>query len=302
MSPYVSAAEKTYTDPTTGMEFVFVKGGCFQMGDTYGDRRVEEDKDEMPVHEGCVGDFYMGKYEVTVAQFRKFVNDTGYRTDAEKNAGGYNGCWAYDVDNKEKQWEYRDWANWKNPNKYQENQDRHPVSCVSWNDAKEFTKWLGSKTGKSYRLPTEAEWEYAALAGTQTRNYWGNSKDDAYKYANVADNTKYLVSWSWTNKHDCTDGYAFAAPVGEFRPNAFGLYDMMGNVWEWCEDWFDKDYYQNSPKYNPQGPEKGEKKVVRGGSWYGRPQYVRASYRNNAEPVIRLVGLSCRVPRKVVIS
>ncbi|TAN41083.1 MAG: formylglycine-generating enzyme family protein [Nitrospirae bacterium] len=284
-APYAYAAEKNYTDSVTGMEFVLVKGGCFKMGDTYGDRRPEEDKDEVPVHEVCVDDVYMGKYEVTVAEFRKFVNDTGYRTDAEKDAGGYSGCMTIDFDDNK--WDWRGWANWKNPNKYQSNRNDHPVSCISWNDAKAFTKWLSSKTGKGYRLPTEAEWEYAARAGTQTRNYWGNSKDDACRYANVRDLTSFEGGRTWKEAHDCKDGYAFVAPVGQFRPNDFGLYDMMGNVWEWCEDWFNKDYYSNSPKWNPTGPTSGEKRIARGGSWIARPLYLRASHRGDDEPVLR---------------
>jgi formylglycine-generating enzyme required for sulfatase activity len=296
MSSYAYSAEKEYADPVTGMEFVFVKGGCFHMGVTYGHKRIGEDKDERPVHEVCVGDFYMGKYEVTVEQFRKFVSNTGYKTDAEKNAGGYNGCWAYDADDSDKLWKPRDWANWKNPNKYQENQDRHPVSCVSWNDAKEFTKWLGSKNGKSYRLPTEAEWEYAARAGTETRNFWGNNKDDACKYANVADNTNLPKGRIWNDKHGCTDGYAFAAPVGEFKPNAFGFYDMMGNVWEWCENWFDKDNNQISPKNNQRVPETERRIEGRGGSWGSGPQGIRATRRDaSGVPLVRSYDTGFRV-------
>ncbi|MBI5749278.1 MAG: formylglycine-generating enzyme family protein, partial [Nitrospinae bacterium] len=250
-------------DTVTGMELIFVKGGCYQMGDTFGDG----ESDEKPMHEVCVDDFYMGKYEVTVGEFRGFVNATGYRTDAEKNTGGVNGCFAYDQDDKEKQWNWREWASWKRPNKYQENEDNHPVACISWNDAKAFIEWMGRKSGKNYRLPTEAEWEYAARGGTTGRNYWGNSKEEACRYANVADRTKLPGGSSWNDKHECDDGYAFASPVGRFQANAFGLYDMMGNVWEWCSDWYADDYYRKSPKNNPEGVNSGQSRVIRGGSW-----------------------------------
>lgn len=109
---------------------VSINGGCFKMGDSFGDGEA----DEKPVHTVCVDDFYMGRFEVTVAEFRRFVNDTGYRTEAEKNTGGVSGCFAYDQDDKEKQYNWREWANWKKPNKYQDNEDNHPVTCVSWND------------------------------------------------------------------------------------------------------------------------------------------------------------------------
>ena len=294
---------QTMSDPVTNMELVPVKSGCFQMGDTYGDRRPVEDKDEVPVHEVCVSDFYMGKYAVTVAQFRRFVDDTAYKTDAERNSGGLSGCWSHEssITNSS----YFEWVastNWKKPNKSQGNEDDHPVSCISWNDAKAFTEWLARKTGKPYRLPTEAEWEYAARAGTQTRNYWGNNINDACQYSNVADNTtRKLGSWLdkryhfWKEKHDCTDGYFFVAPVGRFKPNAFGLYDMMGNVWQWCEDWFDAEYYKSSPRNDPTGPSVGEKRVNRGGSWNDQPQGVRASTRGTGVPVRRYASIGFRV-------
>jgi formylglycine-generating enzyme required for sulfatase activity len=285
---------KAFKDSITGMEFLPIKGGCFQMGDTTGDGN----KDEKPVHEVCVSSFHMAKYEVTVGQFRKFVTDTGYRTDAEKNAGGNKGCYAWTQEDGEFDW--RDWANWKNPNKYQSNQDNHPVSCVSWNDAKAFTDWLNKKItplnpplskggGKGgYRLPTEAEWEYAARGGTQSRNFWGDGKGDACRYANVADKTPTPPNnGSWNNAHDCNDGYAFVAPVGKFKPNDYGLYDIMGNVWEWNEDWYGENYYGSSPKDNPRGPGSGASKVYRGGSWYYIPASVRASTRYSDAPPLR---------------
>ena len=201
----------------------------------------------------------------------------------------------YDQDDKEKQWNWREWASWKRPNKYQENEDNHPVACISWNDTKAFIEWMGSKSGKNYRLPTEAEWEYVAKGGTTGRNYWGNSKEEACRYANVADRTKLPDGSNWNNKHECSDGYAFASPVGRFQPNAFGLYDMMGNVWEWTNDWYADDYYRKSSKNNPEGASSGQSRVLRGGSWFDLPQNLRSAYRFRVEPAKRYFILGFRL-------
>ncbi|MBI3815419.1 MAG: SUMF1/EgtB/PvdO family nonheme iron enzyme, partial [Nitrospinae bacterium] len=158
-------------DTVTGMEIIFIRGGCFQMGDTYGDG----ESDEKPIHEVCVDDFYIGKYEVTNEQFRKFRPD--------HNSGDYEG--------------------------FSLNDDNQPVVKVSYEDAISYARWLSEKTGKKYRLPTEAEWEYAARGGMRNRNYWGDNKDDACKYANVHDRTSKskFSDWTWEN-HNCDDGYA----------------------------------------------------------------------------------------------
>jgi len=239
-----------YRDAATGMEFVLVKGGCYEMGDTFGDGY----RDEKPVHEVCVSDFYIGKYEVTVGGFRKFVNDTGFRTEAERD----DGCFVYKVD----KWERDRNKNWRDPGFSQD--DRNPVVCLSWNDAKALADWLKGKTGKDYRLPTEAEWEYAARSrGKNYKHSWGSGGPAG----NVADMSfkRQFPNWSiWWEGYD--DGYVFTAPVGAFPSNEIGLYDMTGNVWEWVSDWYDEDYYKNSPKNNPQGPGSGNIKVLRGGS------------------------------------
>jgi formylglycine-generating enzyme required for sulfatase activity len=284
-------SDSVYVEPTTGMEFVLVKGGCFQMGDVFG----EGEADEKPSHEACVNDFFMGRHEVTVAQFRRFVDATDYRTDAEKGTGNVNGCWADDRDDKEKQWNWRGWANWKTPNKYQNNEDSHPVSCVSWNDAKASTNWLERSSGKTMRLPTEAEWEYAARGGTTTMRFWGSNPDQACQYANVADWTPLPGRSNWNIKFECSDGYAFVAPVGSFQPNAHGLYDMLGNVWEWTSDWYGEKYYTESPRNNPQGPSSGQYRTLRGGSWDYGPRLVRASNRLSGAPANRDVNYGFRL-------
>ncbi len=260
-----SGRESAFTEKSVDMDFVSVPRGCFQMGDSFGDG----EKDEKPVHEVCVDGFSMGKYAVTVGQFRTFVNATGYRTEAEKGEG----CLAID---KQGQWSRQPSATWKNPGFSQD--DSHPVVCVSWDDAISFNKWLTSK-GRTYRLPTEAEWEYAARAGTSSRNFWGNSVDEACKYANVTDRAASKAQFVRLSAHNCDDGFVFTAPVGSYRPNPFGLYDMMGNVWQWTGDWYGESYYSVSPRNNPQGPLSGTRRVSRGGSWRSSSEHVRSSLR-----------------------
>src|SRR5262249_15422458 len=154
--------------------------------------------------------------------------------------------------------------NWRNPGF--EQTDDHPVVEVSWNDAAQFCDWARKKTGKAIRLPTEAEWEYACRAGGRTRYFFGDNEEELAQYANVADASfRQLTGKNWGIRAD--DGYAFTAPVGTFKPNGFGLYDMHGNVLQWCQDWYDKDYYTKSPKKDPQGPSSGENRVGRGGAW-----------------------------------
>ena len=231
-----------------------------------GDIQGGGDSDEQPVHWVSVNAFGMGRYEVTVGEFRLFVNATGYVTEAEKG----DGCNVYDGSN----WEEKDDANWRNP--YFSQGDNQPVVCVSWNDATAYAAWLSTQTGKEYRLPTEAEWEYATRAGTETSRYWGNNPDDACAYANVHDNTsKAENGFPWTH-HNCTDGYAQTAPVGQFNANAFGLFDMLGNVWEWtCSEY--ESPYNGKEEYCGSGD--SWQLVIRGGSWGDEARLVRTADR-----------------------
>jgi formylglycine-generating enzyme required for sulfatase activity len=277
------AVPNIYRDSTTGMEFILVKGGCYQMGDIFGDG----DADEKPVHEVCLNDFYLGKYEVTVGEFRKFVNDTGYRTEAERG----DGCLVYKGD----KWEKDPNKNWRDPGFSQD--DRHPVVCVSWNDSKAFADWLRGKGGRDYRLPTEAQWEYAARSQGKDYKYsWGNGNPAG----NVADISlkRQFPGMPFLIWEGYEDGYVFTAPVGKFAPNELGLYDMTANVWEWVSDWYDKDYYRNSPRENPQGPGSGQLKALRGGSWSSDPGYARASSRDGGDPANRgsVIGLRLGFP------
>jgi len=211
-------------DTTTGMEFVRVPGGCFQMGDTFGDGY----KDEKPVHEVCVSNFAIGKYEVTQGQWQAIMGN---------NPSNFSSCGS-----------------------------NCPVEKVSWNDTQEFIRKLNSQSGKGYRLPTEAEWEYAARSGGKSEKYSG---------ADTPDN----VGWYNANSGRMTH------PAGEKRANGLGIYDMTGNVWEWCNDWYDENYYQGTPpRNNPQGASSGQYRVLRGGSWGDGPEDVRASRRGGGGP------------------
>lgn len=195
---------------------IFVKGGCFQMGNIFGDGGGNE----QPAHEVCVDDFYMGKYEVTQKEWTEVMGN--------------------------------------NPSYFKNCGDNCPVENVSWNDVQEYINKLNSKTGKNYRLPTEAEWEYAARSGGKNEKYAGGN------YINS-------VAWYSNNSGDKTH------PVGQKQPNGLGIYDMSGNVREWVQDWYKNNYYKNSPRNNPRGPDSGQARVLRGGSWQDIPQLLRAS-------------------------
>jgi len=204
------------TDPTTGMEFVAVPGGCFQMGDTFGDGN----SDEKPVHEVCLSDFSIGKYEVTQAQWQRVMGS--------------------------------------NPSHFTQCGDTCPVEKVSWEDAQQFISRLNQQSGSNYRLPTEAEWEYAARSGGKSEKYSGGNDVDA-------------VAWYSGNSGSQTH------PVGQKQANGLGIYDMSGNVWEWVQDWYGN--YGNVRQQNPTGLSSGSGRVVRGGGWDDVAWVVRSAFR-----------------------
>jgi formylglycine-generating enzyme required for sulfatase activity len=199
-----SSFRDTLKDGSSGPEMVVIPAGTFRMGDIQGGGL----SDEQPVHSVSVGQFAMGKYEVTFAEYDKFAEATGRSKPDDRGWGRGN----------------------------------RPVINVSWDDATAYAQWLSNQTGKQYRLPTEAEWEYAARAGTETSRYWGNDPDLACSYANVADQTVKQENTNHWTIHNCTDGYFYTAPVGSFQANKFGLFDMLGNVWEWTCSEYDEKY------------------------------------------------------------
>jgi formylglycine-generating enzyme required for sulfatase activity len=230
--------------------------------------------------------FYLGAHEVTEAQFRQFYEDSGYKLDSERRSSGLSADARIS----------RPWApGWRAS-------DQKPVVYVSWNDAEAFCDWLSRREGRHYRLPTEAEWEYAARAGSSHRFCFGDDEGQLTEYGNVSDVTLRtdpmdvdLVvdeldddelhaidergAWADWPYLVVPDGYVAAAPVGQFKPNAWGLYDMHGNVSEWCFDWHHPKYYETSPMEDPQGPSAGIARVIRGGSWRGLSESQRCANR-----------------------
>ena len=278
-----------------GMELALIPPGEFEMGSTWEEistfqKRAKERElddwykqrllDEGPKHRvKLTRPFYMGKYEVTVGQFRQFVQEANYKTEAESNAPG---GWILRPMTADRIWDSD--CNWRNPGFEQD--DNHPVVLVSINDANRFCQWLSQKEGepKRYSLPTEAQWEYACRADTTTQ--WNSGKDPSalQHVANVGDATfqRQFPLNKWARGVAWDDGYIYTAPVGKFRPNAFGLHDMHGNVQEYCRDRFDATFYDKSPLVNPVGPLSGQT-LFRGGSFLlGDPDYLRLALRTFA--------------------
>lgn len=273
------AREKSFPEPAMGlMDFTYVRGGCFPMGDVFGDG----EPDERPVHEVCVSDFQLGTYEVTVGQFRQFVDATGYRTEAERG----DGCF-YNTGNE---WRKDRAVSWRNPGYFQD--DRHPVVCVSWNDAMAYATWLGRQLGRKCRLPTEAEREYAARSGGKAYKFsWG----DGWPAGNIADESTKRRYPGWVIWGGYDDGHVFTAPVGSFLPTELGLFDMTGNVWEWCWDWYGERYYGESHRNDPAGPKGGTFRILRGGAWFDTPAFLRTTDRLMNAPDLRNTNFGFRV-------
>jgi len=285
-----------------GMKLVLIPAGEFMMGGQESaenlvkafpeyKRNPDYFKDEYPPHRVRISkSFYMGKHEVTIGDFKHFVEDTGYKTEPEKDG---EGGWGYDPHTGQCDGRFAHF-NWRNTGFLQT--DDHPVVNITWNDAVAFCQWLSRKEGKTYRLPTEAQWEYACLAQSSMRYHYGNSPDELVKAANVLD-AKGRTTFPHVQEltfHPGTE-MKFTIPVGSMKSNQFGLYDMHGNVWEWCADWYGADYYSNSPVDDPAGPDSGKRRVRRGGGWNSFPLWARASFRNWNKPQSRCVNLGFRV-------
>ena len=272
-------------------EMVVIPAGNFDMGSPASE--IGRDADEGPVHRVRVQSFALARTEVTLGEFRAFVRDTGYRTDAEKNAGNAQGCYAWEA--ADGKWDWRAGRYWEQPGF--EQVERQPVACISWNDAQSYVKWLAGKTGQTYRLPSEAEWEYAARAGSTTARPWGDDADRACGHANVADQTKSPNGHGFNTKHECQDGHWFTAPVASYRPNGFGLYDMIGNVWEWTEDCYHDNYSGAPTDGSAWTGGSCEKRVLRGGSWGDEPGNARSAKRSGNSPAFRFVDSGFRLAR-----
>ena len=311
---------KTTTDHT-GM--VLIKGGGFMMGAADGEGR----KDEYPMHKVEIRDYWIDVTEVTNKQFAAFVKATGYITTAEKNINWEEmkrqlppgtpkppdeqllaaalvfkkNAQVNNLDDYGQWWSWVPGASWKHPQgpdsdiKEKEN---YPVVQVSWDDAIAYCKWAGK------RLPTEAEWEYAARGGLQNKKYpWGDEPiESGQPKANTWQGKFPALNSEW-------DHYEKSAPVGSYKPNGFGLYDMSGNVWEWCNDWYNENYYKEIASIqsaNPSGPVKSfdsdeptiPKKVVRGGSFLCNASYckgyrVSARMKSSPDTGLEHTGFRC---------
>ncbi|MDZ7792059.1 MAG: SUMF1/EgtB/PvdO family nonheme iron enzyme [Xanthomonadales bacterium] len=217
-------------------EMVVIPRGRFQMGIPAKHENYHDD--EGPQHSVSMPLFALAKTEVTVGEFRRFNEATGYRTDAERNAGDNAGCYSY----KRGGFGWTAGTSWRDPG-FSQN-DSHPVVCVSWNDAQAYVRWLSDETDEDYRLPSEAEQEYALRAGSTSPYPWGSSADSACTHGNVLDRTASTSKFSDMSSIavECTDNRVFTAPVGGYRANAFGLSDMSGNVTEWAQDCLNKGY------------------------------------------------------------
>jgi formylglycine-generating enzyme required for sulfatase activity len=268
---------------TEGMSLI--PAGSFQMGREPREgwspmAAPEMFNDELPAHEVYVDAFYIDKYEVTNRQFKEFADATGYVTESERDgssavlvpASEANGV----IQGTDIGWLGIDGANWRHPEgpgSGIESRMEHPVVHVSWNDAVAYAQWAGK------RLPTEAEWEKAARGGTETNWFWGDSLDGSGKYANIYG--EHRLDYKYPT--EVLDGYNGTAPVGSFLPNAYGLYDTAGNVFELVADWYQYDYFSHSPASNPKGPDAGEGKVVKGGGWNFCECYIRPANRQQQD-------------------
>lgn len=303
------------TTNSIGMNLTRVPSGEFMMGNeesaeamiAYFNKTVCEGqlqasfavffKDEYPQHRVRIAKpFYLGTYHVTRGQFRQFVEDSGYKTEAELPENPGADGW----DHRTKAYGFNRDYSWRNASF--EQTDEHPVVNVSWNDAMAFCEWLSTKESTGYRLPTEAEWEYACRAGTTTHYYSGDDPEALAEVGNVQDAAAVAKFPDLKYTIKASDGYAFTAPTGSFNPNSFGLYDMHGNAWQWCADWYDADYYGTSPIDDPTGPDdtiRGPNtRVARGGCWQNWAFFhVRSAKRFGYAPDYRNFTMGFRVAR-----
>jgi len=261
----------SWTEPVTQITFNRLPAGCFDMGSPRHEKNRGDD--EGPVKNVCLDAFWISTHEITVNQFQKFVDASGYQTQAETD--GFS--WTYDG-----KWKRRNGLSWKNP-EFNQTGD-HPVIHLTYLDIMAMARWL-SNLQYQFTLPTEMQWEYACRGGSSQSRYFGEDIVKTCAYANIADHTIQQKYQAWT-VHPCNDSFTFTAPVGSLLPNAFGLYDMLGNVWEWCLDVYHHQTYLNkhavlrvSSEWKPV--------VIRGGSWYSRPEFVRCANRDYVASCIR---------------
>ncbi len=234
------------------------------------------------------GDVAFSTQEITVGQFRVFANKSGYKTAS--------GCITFNQGAEEGTWALRNEANWSSPGFPQ--QEDHPVVCINLHDARAYALWIRQTSGKHYRLPTEAEWNLAARAGTTTKYYWGETEAAQCNHANAADLTPFPDGRQWRNRAQCRDGYAYTAPVGHYVANAFGIYDLFGNVWEWVESCSTEADGASTVRnaYRTAAPD-CTRGILRGGSWSYFPDGLRSSSRAQVVAEHRYAGSGMRLAR-----
>jgi formylglycine-generating enzyme required for sulfatase activity len=252
-------------------EMVYVEGGTFTMGCT-DEQGSDCDSDEKPAHQVTLNSFEIGKYEVTVSEYMAFVNATSSHYPEWLETGSKYHIKTGSNDLYKKLGEGLE-------------AKKNPIVGISWEGAKAYAQWISAQTGETYRLPTEAEWEYAARGG---------NKSKGYKYAGTSSS---LDAYAWYSSNSKSK----TQPVGQKSPNELGLYDMSGNVYEWCQDWHSEDYYKSSPETNPQGPESGSDRVGRGGSWHDDAHNTRVSNRYNNNPDYRYNNLGFRLSKTITL-
>ncbi|MCC6533390.1 MAG: formylglycine-generating enzyme family protein [Burkholderiales bacterium] len=289
MAASAVAAGEALTDCTDCPQMVVVPGGRFVMGAAPGEEAREglaasfAGRSE-PLREVRVKPFAAGKFEVTRGEYRRFVEATG-------RAG--RGCFVW----ARAQFELDPNRSWLDPGYAQD--DSHPATCVSWEDARAYAHWLGLQTGRPYRLLTEAEWEYAARAGTLTSRHWGDDPNAICNHVNGADASTLANLAEATDWHlaRCNDRYPYTAPAGSFAPNGFGLHDMLGNAGEWTEDCWNGDYHGAPVDGRAWTGGDCALRVVRGGGWNEGPLGLRAAYRVGSPTTIRLYSRGFRIAR-----
>jgi formylglycine-generating enzyme required for sulfatase activity len=274
-------------DCTECPEMVRIPAGTFVMGTPTANARDPATRGEaQAVIVTLPRPFLLGRVEVTRREYRAFVTDAAY--DVHGPCRSWDESLARFSDDRSR--------NWQNPGRPREARDDHPVACVSWDDAKAYVQWLAHKSGKAYRLPSEAEWEYAARAGSTTLRPWGDAAADGCDFANLYDLASREVYAFGSEPVRCRDGYADVAPVGALRANAFGLYDMIGNVAEWVEDCA-TDSYVGRPRDARAWVWVGgcSRRVQRGGSWVSSAERARSAFRDSAEASERTDYVGFRV-------
>ncbi len=271
-----------------GGEFVWIPAGDFRMGSPLLPSIIKKNygghegllKDATPVHAVTLSKgFWLGRYEVTNQEFEAFAVATGYKTDAEKHGSGFGRLLTND---KRAKFGNVSGLTWRNPG--WRTDPKEPVVMVSWDDVQAYIAWLSMNSGEQYRLPSEAEWEYACRGRTRTEFFWGDIADSGREYLNAADLGKSPEGRDWPEPFNFLDGFYFPAPVGRFKPNPFGLYDMLGNINEWCQDYYHKNYQGAPADGTAWEVPAGKYRVVRGGAWLNAAGHCRSASRCYADP------------------